>query len=67
MKPETPEEEIPPYDPNMNYDPRLHQVRQHNVLCDISRLDRVDYEYQMNNSSTQLFYPIIINILLTDR
>ena len=26
-KPETPEEEIINYDPNLNYDPRLHQVR----------------------------------------
>jgi hypothetical protein len=32
-KPETPEEEELIYDPTMNYDPRMHQVRDKKILA----------------------------------
>lgn len=38
MKPETPDEGMPNYDPTMNYDPRMHQVGGYIILSYICQI-----------------------------
>ena len=46
-KPETPEEEILNYDPTLNYDPRMHQVK--NQCFNYKQVDRFNvFKVYMN-------------------